>query len=213
VPRGRFINKKIVDDYRLNNVSVEAELLYYKMITHTDCEGRLKADPKLVNNKFYSLRSYLDEQVCGWLKELSDQRKNGYGLIELYEVEGYKYLWMPGFEGEQIGLRKEKEAPSEIPPPSIKTKKIISKRDIKDKVIIADKEFSSEWLQALKEEFSDVEFDEEVKKFDDYWTDGNRDLKNPKLGIRNWMIKARDIKKAQQPDQDDDKPIKGLTIR
>ncbi len=80
-----------------------------------------------------------------------------------------------------------------------------------DSILIAGKEFNKEWLEALKAEFSDVDFDEQIKKFTDYWTDGNRTLKNPKLALRNWMIKAREIKQKQQPD--DDKPIKGLTIK
>ena len=121
MPEGRLIKKKIVDDYRLNNVSVEAELLYIKMIPHLDREGRLQADPKLINKKFYALRDFTAEEVELWLNDLANQKKNGKGLIELYEVEGHKYLWMPGFEGEQSGSWqrhvKQKEAPSAIPPP------------------------------------------------------------------------------------------------
>lgn len=124
MPRGRFINRKIVDDYRLNSVPVEAELLYLKMITHLDREGRLQAEPKLINKKFYALRDFTDEQVEEWLNALWNEKKQGKGLIELYEVEGHKYLWMPGFWGEQTtGWQNTtyfREAPSEIPPPGVK---------------------------------------------------------------------------------------------
>jgi len=117
-----MINKKAIDDERLNDVPVEAELLFWKMITCLDREGRLKANPRLIRNTFYSLRDYSVEQVEGWLQDLASQKKNGKGLIELYQVEGRQYLWMPGFEGEQgESWRrhvKQREAESEIPPPS-----------------------------------------------------------------------------------------------
>lgn len=121
MPRGRMINKKIVDDERLNDVPIEAELLFFKMITHLDREGRLKANPRLVRNTFFSLRDYSVEDVEGWLEDLASQKKGGVGLIELYQVEGRQYLWMPGFEGEQgrswQTSVKPREAASDLPPP------------------------------------------------------------------------------------------------
>lgn len=121
MPEGRKLKKKIVDSERLNSVPIEAECLFYKMLTHLDCEGRLKAEPQWVCNKFFSYRNYNTEQVDGWLHDLHGQKKEGVGLIELYQVEGRKYLWMPGFEEEQgetwLHNVKPKEAPSTIPPP------------------------------------------------------------------------------------------------
>jgi hypothetical protein len=46
----------------------------------------------------------------------------------------------------------------------------------------------------LREEFTDVDFDGELRRFDLYWHEGNRKLKNPKLALLNWMTKARKIK-------------------
>lgn len=131
MPEGRKLKKKIVDSERLNSVPIEAETLFYKMLTHLDCEGRLKAEPQWVNNKFYSYRNYTTEQVDGWLHDLHNQKKNGLGLIELYEVENRKYLWMPGFEEEQgetwLHNVKPKEAPSTIPAPPTKGAKPLHK--------------------------------------------------------------------------------------
>jgi len=118
MPESRPIKRKTADDERLSSVSIEAECLYYKMLPWLDREGRLKAEPKLVNKLYYPLRDFTDEQVEGWLAELDGQKKNGHGLIELYEVEGRKYLWYPGFLGEQSrSWRYDREAASVIPPP------------------------------------------------------------------------------------------------
>jgi hypothetical protein len=40
------------------------------------------------------------------------------GLITLYEIEGHPYMEMARFEDFQVGMRKEREAPSTIPPPT-----------------------------------------------------------------------------------------------
>jgi len=123
MPESRPIKRKTADDYRLSSVSIEAECLYYKMLPWLDREGRLKAEPKLVNKLYYPLRDYTNEQVEGWLAELHEQKKNGYGLIQLYEVEGRQYLWYPGFLGEQSrSWRYDREAASVIPPPGVADK-------------------------------------------------------------------------------------------
>lgn len=123
MPDGRMINKKIVDNERLAAVPFEAEGLFWRMILFLDREGRLSfpANATLIRNKLFPLRSFTVDQVEGWLQDLAGQKKNGMGLVELYEVGGRRYLWMPGFKGEQskswLNTIYNREAPSDIPPP------------------------------------------------------------------------------------------------
>ncbi|MBA7585126.1 hypothetical protein ES708_27096 [subsurface metagenome] len=123
MPDGRMVNKKIVDNERLSEVPIEADDLFMKMILFLDREGRLSfpANSTLIRNKLFPLRDYTVEQVEGWLQALFEKKKKGKGLIELYEVEGRRYLWMPGFKGEQskswLNTVYNREAPSDIPPP------------------------------------------------------------------------------------------------
>ena len=116
-----MIRAKAIDDERLNSVSVEAEFLFWKFIIACDRDGRLKASPRYINKAFFGLRDYTDQQVEGWLHELFTCKKNGKGLIEIYEVEGRRYLQLPGFLHEQSGSWLKwvrlKEAPSIIPAP------------------------------------------------------------------------------------------------
>lgn len=51
-----------------------------------------------------------------------------------------------------------------------------------------------EYQKELRLRFSDLEFDLELEKFNLYWNNGNRKLKNPKLALLNWLTKAREIK-------------------
>ena len=43
--------------------------------------------------------------------------------------------------------------------------------------------------------YQDIDFDNELEKFELYWTEGGRKLKRPKLALKNWMDKAREYKK------------------
>jgi phage replication O-like protein O len=51
-----------------------------------------------------------------------------------------------------------------------------------------------EYKEKLKERFKDLDFDLELEKFTNYWSEGNRILKRPKLALLNWLLKAREIK-------------------
>lgn len=116
--RGRFISNKISKSARVNKLGFAPALLYTLMITHLDCEGRMHGDPRIVKNTVFPLRDNVTvKQVDQWLKDMADMKKNGQGLIVRYEVDHETYIWFPGFEGEQVNLRKDREAPSVIPPP------------------------------------------------------------------------------------------------
>lgn len=114
---GRLVKNKISKSGRVNRLPFGAALLFTWMITHLDCEGRMHGNPRVVKNVVLPLRPISVKQVDGWLNEMAAMTKNGHGLIVRYEVEGEKYIWMPGFEDEQTNLRKDRERKSVIPPP------------------------------------------------------------------------------------------------
>jgi hypothetical protein len=124
MPEGRLIKKKITDNSRLAKVPLGADNLFKTMIAFLDREGRLlfEADATLIRNRIFPLRTDVSAgEVEEWLQALASKKKNGKGLIELYEVEGRRYLWMPGFKGEQskswLNTTYYREGESEIPPP------------------------------------------------------------------------------------------------
>lgn len=52
-----------------------------------------------------------------------------------------------------------------------------------------------EYKEELRSRYPDLDFDLELEKFEQYWSEGGRKLKRPKLALLNWMEKAREIKK------------------
>lgn len=54
-----------------------------------------------------------------------------------------------------------------------------------------------EYKNQLRKEFNDLDFNEEVKRFALWWSEGDRKLKRPKSALRNWLLKAREYKKEK----------------
>ena len=112
--RGRFIDKRISKSKKIADLKHDAARVLYLMIyPHTDCEGRFSGDPDDIKDDCVPKLKYSTQRIAELLYEL--QR---IGLILWYEVDKKVYLEVIQFEEFQIGLRKEKEAPSIIPSPS-----------------------------------------------------------------------------------------------
>ena len=115
--RGRFLNKKISRDKRVAELiemaGIEAGLLFTWLVAHLDREGRHDGDPAVVLG--YVAPRVKSITVADVERALSAM--NELGLIDWYEVDGDMYLSCPGFEKNQIGMRKNREAESEVPPP------------------------------------------------------------------------------------------------
>jgi len=110
--RGRFISKAISLDEKVDALSDDTcRLLFTWLITHLDCEGRMYGDPQTVKSIVFPRRNISNRKVENYLKEL---QKNE--LIFRYSVNGNEYLLMKTFEKHQVGLRKNQEAQSQIPP-------------------------------------------------------------------------------------------------
>lgn len=115
--RGRMVNKKICNSQRVNELPIEAELLYTWIIPHLDVNGIFYGAARMVKSLVFPRKKFTEKQVEKWLV-LMENTKNSdkIPLIFRYKVGDEQYLWMPGFQSEQSGLRKDKEKPEYRPP-------------------------------------------------------------------------------------------------
>lgn len=115
--RGRMLNKKISMNKALAELEKEegpySVIVLTWLIAHLDVEGRFTGEPVLIKGV-----------VCPWLDgctvgliEKTLARADRLGIIRWYEVEGNRWLQYVNFARNQIGLRKDREAESEVPPP------------------------------------------------------------------------------------------------
>jgi len=51
-----------------------------------------------------------------------------------------------------------------------------------------------EYIEEIRQEYTGLNFDNEIKKFHLYWSEGTRKLQRPKLALKNWMDKAQEFK-------------------
>ena len=110
--RGRMINKKISNSRAVNELPESAQLLYTWLIPHLDCNGCFYGSAQMIKSLVVPRKNYSKIKIENWLKLM----ENSCGtektpLIIRYFVDGEQYLFMPGFKGEQIGLRYDKEKP------------------------------------------------------------------------------------------------------
>lgn len=110
--RGRFVSKAISLDEKVDALSSDTvRLLFTWLITHLDCEGRMYGDAQTVKSIVFPRRSMKPQTIEKYLVELEHQ-----GLILRYSAPGGHYLCMENFEKHQVGLRKNQESQSQIPP-------------------------------------------------------------------------------------------------
>lgn len=55
----------------------------------------------------------------------------------------------------------------------------------------------NEYIEELRLEYPDLDFENQFKKFKLYWSEGPKKLKRPKTALKNWMDKAREFKKEK----------------
>ena len=111
--RGRFISAKISESEQFADLEThEARLMFLMMLPHADVEGRLKADSRYLAGKIFTYLDFSHEQIEVGLADLERAE-----LLRSYSVKGRRYVVFPKFAEHQVGLRKDREQPSEIPPP------------------------------------------------------------------------------------------------
>jgi hypothetical protein len=110
--RGRMINKKISNSKRVNDMPLQAQLLFTWLIPHLDCNGCFYGSAQMIKSLIVPRKNWTKNQIEKWLL-IMEASKNlkGIPLICRYTVDSEQYLFMPGFKDEQIGLRYDKEKP------------------------------------------------------------------------------------------------------
>lgn len=71
--------------------------------------------------------------------------------------------------------------------------------------------FTQGYKEKLQQEFPEIDIGAEFERCKIYWSDQKRKLKSPKLALRNWLQKAREIKgdyRGSKPLTDHQKQIK-----
>ena len=93
MPRIRSIHPDACDSEKLSSLSDSAERTFFRLLTHTDDEGRGEDRPKLLAAKLYPLHDGKDaDTVDGDLDELQSV-----GLLTRYVVAGKRYYAIPTF--------------------------------------------------------------------------------------------------------------------
>lgn len=136
----RLIWRKISASKQLARCSLGANVLFDRLIPHSDDDGRFYADPKIINKLIFTARDDItDDNIRDWLKELKREK-----LIQLYSDRGARFLKLITFHEHQT-LRKDIRPKVLFPePPSIRPvterkrpvtegKRAVSGREVKRK--------------------------------------------------------------------------------
>ena len=107
--RGRFITATLGASHKLASVTDDAHrLMFVLMVTNADVEGRLDADPRILNGRVFTLMGWTLERVETGLQALADA-----DLIRWYEIDGRPYAEIVKFH-DHNSVRKDREGASNI---------------------------------------------------------------------------------------------------
>ena len=204
--RGRMISKAISLDEKVDALSDDtARLLFTWMIAHLDVDGRMYGDARLFLSIVAPRRNISLLRIEKYLMEFETQ-----GLILRYHINGNTFLFSPNFNKHQPGLRKEKEAQSQIPPPppdllrskgGVKAELLPPKRSIsikekkyKRKEVEGTPASFDSYKEKLRLKYLTLDIDDEWERCQIWFRDNKRIIKSPSLTLGNWMRKAREIK-------------------
>ena len=111
--RGRFISNAIMSDKKINElIDDTSRLAFTWLITTADVEGRTHGDPAMVRSLLFPRRDDVTlEQMEAYIADW-----HRLGLVHWYKSNGDLWIEFPNFEKYQVGLRKEREPESQIPP-------------------------------------------------------------------------------------------------
>jgi len=116
--KGRMINSKITLDKKVHDLSCDTSRLAFTwLVSFADVEGRTPGDPAIVKSLIFPRRADVSaEQIETYINEWAVA-----GLILWYEAEDDLWIQFPKFDDNQKGLRKDREAPSNIPAPQLRS--------------------------------------------------------------------------------------------
>ena len=113
--RGRFISNRIIVDRQINDLSTDTcRLAFTWLITLADCEGRVFGEPDLLVSSLFPRRvDITPEMMESFIVEWANA-----DFVTWYQAsDGERYIQFRTFEKHQVGLRKNREAPSSYPDP------------------------------------------------------------------------------------------------
>jgi DnaD/phage-associated family protein len=108
-----MVNRKITLNQRINSLGVEGALLFTWIIPFLDCNGVFFGSPEIIKAQIFARFSTRKNKIEAYLLKMESL-----GLIIRYKYQGETYLFMPGFKGEQVGLRRDREEAEYPPPPA-----------------------------------------------------------------------------------------------
>jgi hypothetical protein len=118
--KGRFISNTLGESDKFASLKNDRHrLMFVLMVASADAEGRIKADPKWLSGKVYTLLDYSSEAIEEGLAALAQVE-----LIRLYEVDGKRFAEIVKFH-EHNKIRRDddgrptREAASRIPAPEV----------------------------------------------------------------------------------------------
>jgi len=103
----RLLKEGICDSAKIDALSAEEEVFFYRLLVVADDFGRMDARPAILRARCFPLKETLSaSKVESWLKSL-----NSVGLLARYEVDGKPFL--------QIGNWDQRQrSSSKYPPPN-----------------------------------------------------------------------------------------------
>ena len=112
-----MINNKITTDKKIHDLSCDTSRLAFTWaVTFADVEGRIPGDPAIVKSMVFPRRSDItEEQMQLYIQEWAAQ-----DLIIWYQADDDLWIQFTKFDDNQVGLRKNREAPSTIPAPELR---------------------------------------------------------------------------------------------
>jgi hypothetical protein len=133
MPNGRFVSKSISANEQLADVSLAADYFFQRCIPHLDVDGRITGNAKILKGAVFPLRSEITaESIPDLIRELGAAvDAAGQSLVVWYEVGTQKVLWFPRFRDHQRGMKKDREAPSRLPPIAAATNILVGQASIR----------------------------------------------------------------------------------
>lgn len=102
----RILKESICTSEELAAISPEAEVLFYRLIVKADDFGLFHGNPKLLASLLFPLTTPPEKKVEAWLVELCSA-----GLVQLYEIDGKRYLKLVSFSKHQQPRAKNSKFP------------------------------------------------------------------------------------------------------
>ncbi len=106
----RILKESICISDTVDKLDCFSEVFFYRLIVNVDDYGRMDARPAILRARLFPLKSVSDRKIADTLAALQAA-----GCVELYEVRGAPYLYLPSWDRHQTIRAKRSKFPA---PPS-----------------------------------------------------------------------------------------------